>query len=458
MITPPTLTAKAPHEPAGLDAVELRGALLSCYSRISRAVVVYFAIFATVIYFTFISEWLLASERLRIENTSLQIVQVRNQIAAISSTHPDAVPVLQELVIQRDHYLDYVRRAVSSNETQGKSTPTDAQLFKTYGDAVYVLIEFFSVSPDQLKNWTLIDFAKLERAMTDWKTLNSGAETIDRSAHLTQLARQGAELLGIPSGSRPVVELNSADSVLAIPSVLNQALSNFDHRTACHVIEAFTARKSVLSGFRGRVETAEDLEYLEKEVGDRRADLDAESRLQTFSMPYLGVTMRKGAVFIGGLLGTMITLLYVLRQFIQLRALVRYVQTHGEGSGRRSRLLLTELGYLSHFAPFMQYNFRHFARADLARGALTRKAFVRRLLWTSLGVATIADSVVLLSLIAVPFIYLILGRQFHQGSLAFLDTTGGSMVEVTAFSNLLLVLLVATTGIIIEISIRNPKI
>ena len=450
MIIPPTPSAKVLDESSNLDATELRDALLSCYSRTSRAVAVYFAVFATVTYFTFISEWLLVSERVRIENTSLQIIQVRNQIAAITSTHPDAIPILQELVIQRDHYLDYVRRAVSSSES-------DHQLFKTYGDAVYALIEFFSISPDNLKNSTLVDFAKLERAMIDWKTLNSGAETVDRSARLTELAREGAGLLAAPSDSRRVIELNSADSVLAIPSVLNQALSRFDHRTPGHVIEAFIGWKSVLSGFKRRLETLEDLEHLEKEVRDRRADLDAESRLQTFSMPYLGVTLRKGAVFIGGVLCTAITLLYVLRQLIQLRALVGYVRRHRGTSGQKKRLFLIELAHLSHFTPFMQYNFRYFTRSNLKVGRFTRNTTVQRLLWTSLAAAVTADSIVLLGFIAVPFVYLALGRQFHQGSLAFLDSTGSLILEVAAVSNCFLALLVATTGIIIEVSIRNPK-
>jgi hypothetical protein len=384
-----------------------------------------------------------------------QLTKVRNHLAALKATHRDSTPILRELVIQRDHYIDYVRQALHRAHAYRQVSSDDFRLFQTYSDTIYAFLDFYSTPSDRMNDKSLTDFSRFEQAVNTWKDLDNGMNSVDHRLRLTQLAVAGSGLAGMSATSRPVIELISAESVISVPSVLNQTLSGFDHRTDSHIIEEFTNSRPSLLGAKRRVETFSDLENLEKEFQDRRADLDAESRLQTFSVPYLGLKMRKGAVFMAGVLGSMLTLIYALRQVIQLRAFVSYSQGGRAMSKRNVRIALSEIAFFSHFVPFLHHNLV-VGRFNLALDG--RKTIESLLLRLSLGVALLTELVLLCLFISVPFIYLVLQWRLREMSLGFLGVAGSALLQAAILANIFLVLLVTAAIIIVELSIRSPKL
>jgi hypothetical protein len=154
----------------------------------------------------------------------IKLDDIHKQIEAIKKIHLGSRKgVLEEIVVQQDHYLSKgIKKALTDKNLEKEHKA----LVERYTKDLESLRGFFSESPQGIATWKISQFAKVEEAVYDWKKMEASSDmTKNGLTHLTIIGLIGS---GNQTTSKPLRALQAADSLFSIPTLLNQSLARFD--------------------------------------------------------------------------------------------------------------------------------------------------------------------------------------------------------------------------------------
>lgn len=329
---------------------DLRRRMDSCYARFTRISVVYFAVFAVVAHLTFITDYQNRNDLQRLRLLEARVEMLKGQLKALLEIRTDQFGIMDEIVVHRDQYVPAMRKGISS----ATATTTDhalEEIIRNYADALQVLGRFFRESEDPSR-WSVTELGDVEKAVFKCTRLQSPTEAthIDQIQRLTDLARRGATQLKLEDG-RPGKNLLYADNVfMANATLLNQALGRYSTTSRTPIISD-TALAIRGIAWNTNPDSVVGLEALLSDIRNREREIGVHARGESFAIPYLNVTMRRGTTFTVGLLAALLLITLAYRQLVQLSTVVAYIFKSAEYTQAELCAVAIESAFLAHLVP-----------------------------------------------------------------------------------------------------------